>query len=92
MHTPRTRIAAVTASTVLAAAALAGWLVTSAAAGNVQIQVFDGEGPYEKFIDVGKPGFSAGDEIVESHPLLDPADGSMVGRDFTRVKIGRAHV
>lgn len=88
MHGKR-RILAIASSVVLAGGGLAAWLVpaTSASAGNVQIQVFDAEGPYEKVVDVGKPGFSPGDHILESHPLLDPADGSTVGRDFTRLEV-----
>jgi hypothetical protein len=48
------------------------------------------EGPFEKDIDVGKPGFpTAGDYAVESQPLLDPTDGSDVGRSTSALMIVR---
>jgi hypothetical protein len=37
-----------------------------------QIQVFDPEGKYERFIDNGRTDFSAGDQIIEIPTLLDP--------------------
>lgn len=36
------------------------WLAPSSVA-QTQIQVIDRGGPYERFVDVGKPGFSPGD-------------------------------
>lgn len=82
----RTRFAA------LAVTALVGGLVVwlaPASLAQTQIRVIDREGPYEKFVDVGRPGLSAGDVIVESHPLLDAVDGTEVGRDFTHETILR---
>lgn len=64
------------------------WLAPSSLA-QAQIQVIDREGPYERFVDVGKPGFSPGDTVFESHPLLDAADRTVVGRSFTRFTILR---
>ena len=69
---------------VLAACLATG---SSASTGDTQIQVFKPDGPYEKFVDVGKAGFSPGDQILQWQALLDPADGSMVGRVVARVEI-----
>lgn len=77
--------------------ALAGALViaahapiSSAQVGGTHIDVFAAEGPFEKDIDLGKAGFpTAGDFAVESQPLLDPADGSTVGRSISQLTIVR---
>ena len=72
------------------ALAVASLLVVPAAfAGDTQGQVFDPEGSFEKTIDNGKVGLSSGDEIVEIHTLLDPADGSDAGTIYTEVGILR---
>ena len=64
--------------------------VSSAGVAPTHIEVFNVEGPFEKDIDVGKPGFpTAGDYAVESQPLLDPSDGSSVGRSLTQLTIVR---
>jgi hypothetical protein len=65
------------------------WLVPAALAGDTQIQVFDPEGRFSKFIDNGKADFSSGDQIIEIHTLLDPTDGSDAGTIFTEVTILR---
>ena len=62
------------------------WL-PAALAGDTQVHVFDPEGKYSKLIDIGKPGFSAGDQIVEIHTLLDPTDGSNAGKIYTQATI-----
>lgn len=75
---------------VAAAMVLAATLwIPTAFAGNTQVQVFDPEGKFEKFIDNGKPDFSPGDQIIEIHTLLDPADGSEAGTIYTEVTILR---
>lgn len=64
------------------------WL-PAAIAGDTQVQVFDPEGKFEKFIDNGKADLSSGDEIIEIHTLLDPADGSDAGKIYTEVGVLR---
>lgn len=64
--------------------------VSSAGVAPAHIEVFNVEGPFEKDIDLGKAGFpTAGDYAVESQPLLDPADGSAVGRSISQLTIVR---
>jgi hypothetical protein len=78
-------------------AALAGTLVlttmapiSSAQTTPTHIEVFNVEGPFEKDVDVAKPGFpTPGDYAVESQPLLDPADGSSIGRSLSQLTIVR---
>jgi hypothetical protein len=54
------------------------------------LDVFNAEGKFEKDIDLGKHGFpTAGDYAVESQPLLNPADGTTVGRSLTLLTIVR---
>jgi hypothetical protein len=61
-----------------------------AAPGDLQIQVLDHEGPFEKEIDLGKPGFSSGDVTLGTHALFDAVDPSLVvGRDFERLMVLR---
>ena len=81
-------VAAATSLTVgVLAVAIVGWLASPSIA-RTQIQVLDREGPYEKDVDLGKVGTSPGDVSFESHPLVDPSDGTtVVGRDFERVTI-----
>lgn len=73
---------------VLVGAMLVAWLAPPSLA-QTQIRILDREGPYERFVDVGKPGFSPGDTVLESHPLLDASDQRVVGRSFTRFTILR---
>jgi hypothetical protein len=82
------RVVTATSLTVgVLAAALVGWFAAPSIA-QTQIQVLDREGPYEKDVDLGKVGTSPGDVSFESHPLVDPSDGTtVVGRDFERVTI-----
>ena len=76
------------ASIALIATLLIAGLVPASA--QTEIRVLDREGPYEKYLDLGKPGFSAGDVVMESHPLVDAADGAtVVGRDFERLTVLR---
>jgi hypothetical protein len=79
------------AAAIAAVALLVGWLVPfgHASAGDTQVQVFDPEGKFSKFIDNGKPDFSPGDQIIEIHTLLDPADGSDAGKILTEVTVLR---
>jgi hypothetical protein len=87
----RNKTRKVAATTVAAAAAVLAaslWL-PAALAGDTQIQVFDPEGKFSKFIDNGKPDFSPGDQIIEIHTLLDPADGTDAGTIFTEVTVLR---
>jgi hypothetical protein len=78
--------------------ALAGALVlaahapmSSAQVGATHLEVFNVEGRFEKDVDLGKAGFpTAGDYAVESQPLLDPADGSTVGRSLSELTIVRS--
>jgi hypothetical protein len=64
--------------------------MSSAQVGTTHLDVFNVEGRFEKDIDVGKAGFpTAGDYAVESQALLDPADGSTVGRSITELTIVR---
>ena len=64
--------------------------ISSAQVVPAHVDVFNVEGPFEKDIDVGRPGFgTAGDYAVESQPLLDPGDGSTVGRSLSQVTIVR---
>jgi hypothetical protein len=77
------------ASVVLATGLLVAWLAPASLA-QTQIQVLDHEGPYEKQIDLGKAGFSAGDVTLGSHQLFDAASPTtVVGRDFERLTILR---
>ena len=79
-------------------AALVGTLVlaamapiSSAQTTPTHLEVFNVEGPFEKDVDVAKPGFpTAGDYAVESQPLLDPADGTPIGRSLSQLTIVRA--
>ena len=64
-------------------------MVPAAFAGDTQVQVFDPDGKFEKFVDNGKADLSPGDEIIEIHTLLDPADGSAAGTIYTEVGILR---
>lgn len=74
---------------VVVAGVLVAWLAPASLA-QTQIQLLDHEGPYEKTIDVGKPGFSAGDVILGTHQVFDAAAPSMVvGRDFERITVLR---
>ncbi len=74
---------------LVAALLIAGLMPASA---QTEIRVLDREGPYEKDLDLGKSGFSAGDVVMESHPLVDAADGTtIVGRDFERLTVLRIH-
>lgn len=62
--------------------------ISSAQATGTHLEVFVVEGPFEKDIDVGKAGFpTAGDYAVEYQPILDPADGSDLGRSISRLTI-----
>ena len=64
--------------------------ISAAQVGTTHLDVFAVEGPFEKDIDVGKPGFpTAGDYAVESQPILDPADGSSIGRSLSELTIVR---
>lgn len=64
--------------------------ISAAQVGTTHLDVFAVEGPFEKDIDLGKPGFpSAGDYAVESQPILDPSDGSSLGRSLTELTIIR---
>jgi len=82
------RFAAV-ASTAVVAAVLVAWLAPASLA-QTQIQVLDHEGPYERFVDAGKPGLSPGDVILGTHQLFDAADPTtVVGRDFERLTVLR---
>jgi hypothetical protein len=58
-------------------------------AGDTQVTVFDVEGPYERDVDLGSPGFGPGDVVFEIQPLLDRSDGSRAGRVFTRLQVMR---
>ncbi|HXF37429.1 MAG TPA: hypothetical protein VNO17_09645 [Actinomycetota bacterium] len=88
MRRKRIRPLAVGAGSALLAivAVLAGLAPASA---QVEVEVFDPEGPFERVIDLGRPGFGIGDQVLEIHTLLDPADGDPVGRSFTRVTVLR---
>ena len=81
----------VAGATAVAGTLIAAWLVpfVTASAGDTQVQVFDPEGRYSRFIDNGRPDFSAGDQIIEIHTLLDPADGSDAGKIYTEVTVLR---
>jgi hypothetical protein len=75
---------------------LVAWFVSASAAsapaapGDLQIQVLDHEGPFEKEIDLGKPGSSSGDMSLGTHQLFDAADPTLVvGRDFERLVVLR---
>ncbi|HEX9121858.1 MAG TPA: hypothetical protein VF984_00630 [Actinomycetota bacterium] len=88
----RTRkIAAGLGVLMLSLLAVAGHVpVSTAQVGSTHIEVFAVEGPFEKDIDVATTGFpTAGDYAVESQPLLDPTDGSRVGRSLSHVQIVR---
>lgn len=89
----KSRAVGAVAATGLVTGLLVAWLVpiTSAAAGDVQIQVLESSGPYTKLVDTGKEGFSAGDVLYEVHDILDPADESTVGRTITRFEILRSN-
>ena len=64
--------------------------ISSAQVGPTHIELFNVEGRFEKDVDVAKPGFgTAGDYAVESQPLLDPVDGSDVGRSLSQLTIVR---
>jgi hypothetical protein len=64
--------------------------ISSAQVTPTHLEVFNVEGPFEKDVDVAKPGFpTPGDYAVESQPLLDPADGSSIGRSLSQLTIVR---
>ena len=88
MRSKRRGTLAIAASAAGALLAATLWL-PAALAGDTQVQVFDPEGKFEKFIDNGKADLSAGDEIIEIHTLLDPADGSDAGTIYTEVGVLR---
>lgn len=75
----------------IAAATIAVGVVAPiwAQAGDRQITVFDVEGRYEKDLDLAPAGFGPGDMVFEIQPLLDPADGTNVGRAYTRLHVMR---
>lgn len=82
------------ATAAVAGAMLVAWLAppsavsAPAAPGDLQIRVLDHEGPFEKEIDLGKPGTSSGDVTLGTHQLFDAADPSLVvGRDFERLMV-----
>src|SRR5207247_469133 len=89
MQRSRKARAGVAASVLLAGGLVLAWWAPAAIA-QTQIQVLDHEGPYEKQIDLGKAGFSAGDVTLGSHQLFDAASPTtIVGRDFERLTILR---
>src|SRR6266516_7381301 len=53
------------------------------------VEIFDVEAGYAKTIDIGKPGLSAGDLIVENHQELDVASGRAAGTAVTQVTVIR---
>ena len=69
-------------------ALLALWLVPASsqpASRHVTLQVFDSEKTgYEKNVDVGKKGFSPGDEFLAVDPLLNPDTCKKAGTSITR--------
>jgi hypothetical protein len=84
------------AAAAFAGAILVAWFVPAsavsapAAPGDLQIQVLDHDGPFEKEIDLGKPGSSSGDLTLGTHQLFDAADPTLVvGRDFERLTVLR---
>ena len=85
----RTGFIAMIGSIAIVTGGVAAWVspVTTASAGASQIEVFKPDGPYERVVDVGKRGIGAGDQILQSQPLLDPSDGSKVGRAVARVEL-----
>jgi len=88
MPSKRKGLLAISAGGMGALLAASLWL-PAALAGDTQIQVFDPEGKFERFIDNGKADFSAGDQIIEIHTLLDPVDGTEAGTIYTEVTILR---
>ncbi len=88
MQRNRTRLLAIAACGAAIVVAATTWIPT-AFAGDTQVQVFDPEGRFERFIDNGKPDFSPGDQIIEIHTLLNPTDGSEAGTIYTEVTILR---
>lgn len=88
VHTAR-RFGSIAAAVALAVGLLAVSLgpVTFASAGDAQVQVFDPEGPFERFVDLGRPDLSPGDQVIEIHRLLDPTTGDPAGRSFTHLAV-----
>jgi hypothetical protein len=85
----RKRVTAVAATIALTVVPIVAWLAAPSSA-QTQIRVLDHEGPYEKELDLGKPGFSPGDVTLGSHQLFDAdAPSTVVGRDFERLTILR---
>lgn len=79
-------LTAVLAVTLLAPVSSAS---AAKAPGDTQITVFDVEGPYEKDVDLGEPGFGPGDVVFEIQPLIDPVDQSPAGKVYTRIQVMR---
>ena len=88
-------VAAVVAAVGLSGAMLVSLLAPASSAraprnpGDSQISVFDVEGPFERDVDLGDPGFGPGDLVFEIQPLIDPVDESPVGQVYTRLQVMR---
>jgi hypothetical protein len=82
-------LAALVAVAVVALSLPRTQAVAQDAPAHVQIKLFDRDGPYTKMIDLGSKGFSAGDSILEHHPLADAETRKQAGRAVTHIRVVR---
>ena len=73
----------------VAGLAVVAWLAPASSAAPVPVSVLDSGVPFNRIVDAGRPGFpTPGDEIIEVHDLLDPADETtVVGRALTHIEV-----
>jgi hypothetical protein len=73
----------------VAGVAIVAWLAPASSAAPVSVEVLDSGVPFNRIVDAGRPGFpTPGDEIIEVHDLLDPADETtVVGRALTHIEV-----
>jgi hypothetical protein len=80
------------AAALLVATMFAVWTsvpAVSAARGETQVVVNVTEGPFVRFVDVGKGGFSPGDVVMEDQPVSDPTSGDQLGRAISSLQFVR---
>jgi hypothetical protein len=73
-----------------AVAALAVWLAPVSTA-QTQIQLTFAEGPVTRYVDVGRPDVSPGDQYLERHALSEAATGEEAGTIVTRFEVVTVH-
>ena len=95
MHRKAKGVAALAAAVGISGVLMVSLLAPASSArsprnpGDTQISVFDVEGPFERDLDLGGPGFGPRDIVFEIQPLIDPVDQSPVGKVYTRLQVMR---